>query len=177
CPLRARRGRGAPRQVLQNYAQKRGAPMARPALPVPRARPGPPTRPPRRAPGASPARPRRLPGWLAAAVPAAALLAALAGCGERPAPLAAMPQAGALAGADSARGRQRIAAQGCVSCHSIPGIKGASARVGPPLGHLARRAYLGGVLANTPADLVRWLRDPPAFTPHTAMPNLRLSEA
>lgn len=151
--------------------------MHRSTFAVPRARPGPPTRLPRRAPGASPARPRRLPGWLAAAVPAAALLAALAGCGERPAPLAATPQAGALAGADSVRGRQRIAAQGCVSCHSIPGIKGAGARVGPPLGHLAKRAYLGGVLANTPANLVRWLRDPPAFAPHTAMPNLRLSEA
>ncbi|OZI76406.1 c-type cytochrome [Bordetella genomosp. 2] len=151
--------------------------MHRLTFAVPRARPGPPTRPPRRAPGASPARPRRLAARLAAAVPAVALLAALAGCGEPPAPLAATPQAGALAGADSARGRERIVAQGCVSCHSIPGIKGAGARVGPPLGHLAKRAYLGGVLANTSANLVRWLRDPPAIAPHTAMPNLRLSEA
>ncbi|HYG42768.1 MAG TPA: c-type cytochrome [Bordetella sp.] len=105
------------------------------------------------------------------------LLAVLAGCSDTPEPLAPPAQASALAGADIERGRQRIADHGCVSCHTIPGVKGPFARVGPSLQHVADRAYLGGVLANTPEDLVRWLRDPPAVSPHTAMPNVGLSEA
>lgn len=116
------------------------------------------------------------PAGLGAALAWSALLA-LAGCGDAPPPLAPPAQAVALPGADSVRGRQRIAEYGCVSCHQIPGIRGAGARVGPPLRHLASRAYLGGVLANTPANLVRWLRDPPAIAPHTAMPDVGLSEA
>jgi len=115
----------------------------------------------------------RLPAWLGAAL----LLAALSGCGEPAAPLAPPAQASALPGADVARGRQRIAEYGCASCHTIPGVRGSSARVGPPLRHLASRAYLAGVLANTPDNLVRWLRDPPAISPRTAMPDLGLSEA
>ena len=105
------------------------------------------------------------------------MLATLAACGEPQVPLAAPGQPGALPGADIARGRARIAEYGCVSCHAIPGVRGPGARVGPPLDHLASRAYLAGVLPNTPANLVRWLRDPPSVSSHTAMPNAGLSEA
>jgi cytochrome c1 len=49
--------------------------------------------------------------------------------------------------------------------------------VGPPLDRIATRGYIAGVLANTPQNMVRWLRDPPAVDARTAMPDLGLSEA
>ncbi|MBO1113516.1 c-type cytochrome [Bordetella petrii] len=104
-------------------------------------------------------------------------LSLLAACGKPDEPLAAPAQPDALPGADIQRGRERIAQYGCAGCHAIPGIRAPGARVGPPLRHLAGRAYLAGVLANTPANLVRWLRNPPAVAPNTAMPNMGLSEA
>ncbi|HEY9198850.1 MAG TPA: c-type cytochrome [Gammaproteobacteria bacterium] len=65
---------------------------------------------------------------------------------------------------------------GCTSCHVIPGIVGANTHVGPPLDGLAQRRYLAGSLANTPANLVRWIRDPRAIAPGTAMPDLDVGE-
>jgi cytochrome c2 len=79
-------------------------------------------------------------------------------------------------GGDPARGEAAIERHGCASCHSIPGIRGADARVGPPLDMIGTRAYIGGVLTNTPDNMARWLRDPPGIDPQTAMPNLRLPE-
>lgn len=102
-----------------------------------------------------------------AALPA--MLLTLAACGELPAE--------PIAGANAERGREEIRRQGCVACHTIPGIGGPRANVGPPLEHVARRAYIGGVVPNQPAELIRWLRDPPQVDPGTAMPNMGLSEA
>jgi len=44
--------------------------------------------------------------------------------------------------------------------------------VGPPLTGIAERAYVGGVVTNTPENLVRWIQNPPAIDPMTAMPNV-----
>lgn len=77
-----------------------------------------------------------------------------------------------LAGGDARRGRDRIEAYGCAGCHTIPGIRGANALVGPPLAGIAQRVYVGGVVTNTPANLVAWIQNPRAFSPKTAMPNL-----
>lgn len=74
------------------------------------------------------------------------------------------------------RGRQAIRYHGCASCHTIPGVRGADGLVGPSLEHIASRAYIGGVLPNTPDNLVRWILDPPGVDPQTAMPDLHLSE-
>src|SRR3954469_19996141 len=74
------------------------------------------------------------------------------------------------------QGREKIAYYGCASCHTIPGIEGADGLIGPSLEHLANRAYLGGVLENTPANLVQWIQNPPAVDPKTAMPNEHVSE-
>jgi cytochrome c1 len=41
---------------------------------------------------------------------------------------------------------------------------------------MALRAYIGGVLPNTPHNLALWVRDPPAIDPRTAMPNMGISE-
>ena len=85
--------------------------------------------------------------------------------------------AAAMTGGDPARGEQVIDRIGCASCHTIPGIRNADALVGPPLTQMARRSYIGGVMKNTPDNMIRWLSDPPGVDPMTAMPNLHLSDA
>lgn len=78
---------------------------------------------------------------------------------------------------DVQRGRALIQAYGCGACHTIPGIQGARAVVGPPLWGIADRAYIGGVLPNTEADVIRWLQNPQAITPRTVMPSMDVTEA
>lgn len=107
----------------------------------------------------------------------AGALLLLAGCGAEPAPLWPGAQARPPVLGDPQRGRLRIAEHGCISCHTVPGVRGPASSVGPPLRRVAARAYLGGVLPNTPGNMVRWLLDPPAVDPRTAMPNVGLSEA
>lgn len=78
--------------------------------------------------------------------------------------------------ADAERGRIALVAYGCGACHTIPGIREAEARVGPRLDRFAEQSYIAGVLENTPANLVRWIRDPQAVNPRTVMPDLGVSE-
>ena len=62
-------------------------------------------------------------------------------------------------------------------CHQI---RGTSARgdVGPDLTHLAQRSTLAALtLANTPANLDRWIREPQAVKPGNRMPDIRLTDA
>jgi cytochrome c len=69
-------------------------------------------------------------------------------------------------------GRELLVSYGCGSCHTIPGVKGANALVGPPLTSFAHRSYVAGQLANTPDNLARWIQDPQQVEPGTAMPDL-----
>lgn len=78
---------------------------------------------------------------------------------------------------DALRGKTVIVNYGCPSCHIIPGVPGAQGVVGPPLSGIARRAYLGGVLPNTPEDMIFWLRFPQLADPRTAMPNMGVTDA
>jgi cytochrome c len=80
------------------------------------------------------------------------------------------------AGGDPTRGRAAIERYGCGSCHVIGGIAGAGGNVGPSLEGVGRRAYLGGMLPNTPANMIAWIRNPRKFDPRTAMPDLGVSE-
>ncbi|MEA2858007.1 MAG: cytochrome c [Methylobacteriaceae bacterium] len=75
------------------------------------------------------------------------------------------------------RGADLIIANGCGTCHSIPSIAGARGNVGPPLDHIGTRVFIAGMLRNTPANMVRWLRNPQAIIPGNAMPNMNLNEA
>ena len=84
-------------------------------------------------------------------------------------------QAGQLTGGDAYHGQKLAARYGCGSCHSIPGIPGAAATVGPPLTGVGGRGYIAGTLPNTPQNMVDWIYDPPAVSPNTAMPNLGMS--
>jgi len=79
-------------------------------------------------------------------------------------------------GGDPDKGQQVIAAYGCGSCHTIPGVPGADSTVGPPLTDWAGRLYIAGALPNRPDNLVRWLIDPQAIEPGTVMPNLLVTE-
>lgn len=82
----------------------------------------------------------------------------------------------AATGGEPARGKAAIARYGCVTCHTIPGIKGADALVGPSLEHVASRSYVAGVLPNTPPNVVRWIQNPPGVDRLTAMPNLGVTD-
>jgi putative membrane protein len=81
-----------------------------------------------------------------------------------------------LTGGDPARGRVAIRQHGCPSCHTIPGVPGAYGLVGPPLGGIASRLYIAGMLPNTPANMMRWIQAPQEVNPHTAMPNMGITE-
>lgn len=76
----------------------------------------------------------------------------------------------ALTGGDPDLGPGLAIRYGCAGCHEIPGVRGPRGRVGPPLRHIAGRVYIGGVLINRPENLVRWIVNPRAVSPKTAMP-------
>jgi cytochrome c len=101
-------------------------------------------------------------------------LAALAACGRDAEKRFA--DAAALTGGDPYAGRDKMRVYGCSSCHTIPGVPGADALVGPPLAGIGGRMYIGGVLTNTPDHMVRWIMNPRAADPATAMPNVGASE-
>lgn len=87
------------------------------------------------------------------------------------------PEAAEALAGDADRGAAAIQHYGCGACHRIPGIPGANGIVGPPLGKMAERGYLAGILANTMANMIRWLLNPPEVDPSTAMPNMGLTES
>ncbi|MEW5728410.1 MAG: c-type cytochrome [Pseudomonadota bacterium] len=86
------------------------------------------------------------------------------------------PPESRVAGGDPEVGRAIVAEIGCAACHRVPGVAGPAGMVGPPLDGFGRRAMIAGIAANRPETLVRWLLDPPAMAPDTAMPDLGLSE-
>lgn len=79
-------------------------------------------------------------------------------------------------GGDPRRGPALMRTYGCAQCHTIPGVAGANGLVGPPLGEVARRVYVAGVVPNTPDNLVRWIMNPKAIDPLTAMPVTGVTE-
>ena len=66
---------------------------------------------------------------------------------------------------------------GCGGCHTIPGVPGARGKAAPSLAGFAGRLYVGGVAPNNGTNLVRWLVNPRAVHPRTAMPITGISEA
>jgi cytochrome c2 len=67
-------------------------------------------------------------------------------------------------------------ANGCAGCHQITGVPGARGKTGPPLSGISERQYIGGVLTNTPDNLISWIRAARAINPQTAMPTTNVSE-
>jgi cytochrome c oxidase subunit 2 len=78
--------------------------------------------------------------------------------------------------APAIRGHALFLAMSCSSCHAVEGTP-ARAQVGPDLTHFASRRQIGsGIVANTPANLRRWLADPQAVKPGVLMPNYKLTD-
>jgi cytochrome c oxidase subunit 2 len=79
-------------------------------------------------------------------------------------------------GSPAAAGLRVFQLGACVGCHAVNGVSGGA--TGPSLtGFASRRTIAGGILPNRPADLARWLRDPPAVKPGSLMPVQPLTEA
>lgn len=85
---------------------------------------------------------------------------------------AAEQEAQNLVGGNVDHGKVAILKYGCPSCHTIPGIRTARSKVGPPLDGIAARSYVAGVIPNSPDNLMRWIENPPAVDDKTAMPNM-----
>jgi cytochrome c1 len=86
--------------------------------------------------------------------------------------------AGLEPGSPAFEGAQIIATKQCVSCHTIPGVPNATGTVGPNLAGVASRSKIaGGAVNNTgPDDLRKWISDPAALKPGTAMPKVPLTD-
>lgn len=79
-------------------------------------------------------------------------------------------------GGDPRAGAEAIVEYGCSACHVISGIRRATGRVGPKLPQIQQQIYIGGVLPNTPENMVRWIQDPQEHCPATAMPDLDVTQ-
>src|SRR5581483_1975716 len=78
-------------------------------------------------------------------------------------------------GSAAAAGRAVFARSACIGCHTVEGVS--QGKVGPDLTHVGSRTILAaGIISNTPEDMARWLKDPPAVKPGSLMPNLHLSD-
>ena len=104
---------------------------------------------------------------------ALAALALAAACGGG----GGSPDVRQVAGGDAGHGKQLIRGYGCGACHDIPGISGAKGYAGPPLIKFSKRAYVAGVLQNTPENLMHWLEHPQQVVPGNDMPEMGVSEA
>ena len=78
-------------------------------------------------------------------------------------------------GANASRAPAEIEHYGCGSCHTIAGISDANGEIGPNLGGFAGRRYIAGRLANTPSNLITWIRNPQGVDPGNVMPDLGVS--
>ena len=75
------------------------------------------------------------------------------------------------------RGRQLLAQYQCGSCHSIPGVGSAGGRIASSLKGFGLRSYIAGRVANRPDTLARWIEQPKALVPDTAMPSMGVTPA
>ncbi|MDQ7978873.1 cytochrome c oxidase subunit II [Paraburkholderia sp. SARCC-3016] len=74
-------------------------------------------------------------------------------------------------------GRDVFEKSACAGCHTVRGTS-ANGTLAPDLTHLMSRETLAaGVLANTPANLAAWIRDPHVWKPGVAMPAVPLSDS
>ncbi len=97
-----------------------------------------------------------------------AAVTALAACGRPDAPT--VRQATMVGAAEPKKAPAALRAYGCVSCHTIPGVRGANALVGPPLNAFAKRRFVAGRVPNEPDRLVQFIVNPQSIKPGSAMP-------
>jgi cytochrome c2 len=88
-----------------------------------------------------------------------------------------MQRAAMLTGGGDARmGRTEIRKYGCNTCHEVSGVPGARGLIGPRLDGIGQRYYIAGELPNSPENLILWIRHPRQVEPHTAMPEMSVTE-
>lgn len=85
------------------------------------------------------------------------------------------PPPARVEGGDARLGRQLLAQYQCGACHQVEGVMAARGQLAPPLDSFGHRSYIAGSLPNTPETLARWLIDPQAMKPGTAMPAMGVS--
>ncbi|MCL4466026.1 MAG: cytochrome C [Chloroflexi bacterium] len=81
-----------------------------------------------------------------------------------------------VAAGNAEQGKAAIAKYNCGSCYTIPGISGANGTVGPSLANYPNIPQIAATLPNTPDNTVKWIMDPPAVKPGTAMPKLGVTQ-
>lgn len=92
-------------------------------------------------------------------------------------PMATQPARGnQVVGTTMEGGKALFTSKGCVACHVTKEVPGAVGTVGPNLDGVASRSTIaGGAIQNTPANLRRWLDNPPAMKAGTQMARVGLS--
>lgn len=103
---------------------------------------------------------------------AAGASALAAGCGNQE---RNQPTPSQMSQGNPERGSMLIVEYGCGTCHTVPGVDGADALVGPPLTHWVHRRYVAGMLVNTPKNVEHWIEDPQEVVPGNDMPDLGVS--
>jgi cytochrome c oxidase subunit 2 len=82
-----------------------------------------------------------------------------------------------LASGNAANGEKLVSTGMCIACHTIRGVPGMVAIVGPNLTHVGSRTTIGaGLYPNDPRHLARWVKNAPAMKPGIAMPALGTGE-
>ena len=114
----------------------------------------------------------------------------MAGCGGAAPAAQPTPRMGALADQVPVRltpapnvqgnpvaGRALFATKGCAGCHGVVGMASANGITGPNLSNVTLRPRLANeAIENNPETMVKWIMDPPAMKPGTAMPKLGVNE-
>lgn len=88
----------------------------------------------------------------------------------------AVDEANLLLDPATARGRELFLSGACAGCHTVRGTP-AQGKVAPELTKIGSKQNIAGVLSPVNVDnLTRWILDPPAVKPGTAMPKLGLDQ-
>jgi cytochrome c oxidase subunit 2 len=72
------------------------------------------------------------------------------------------------------QGKALYTQSACVGCHTITGLSGGT--IGPNLTHFgSRKSLAANMMANTPANVARWIENPDHVKPGARMPNLGMT--
>jgi cytochrome c len=89
--------------------------------------------------------------------------------------VASSPAVAVVGRGDAERGRKLLAQYQCGSCHTIPGVPSAGGQQAPSLQSFGLRSYIAGRVVNRAELLQRWISQPQALVPGTAMPSMGVS--
>ena len=105
-----------------------------------------------------------------------AVLLLMSSACERPSRTEVERAAILTSGGDARLGRAELRKYGCNTCHEISGVPGARGLIGPRLDGIGERYYIAGELPNTTGNLMLWIQHPRQVEPHTAMPEMGVTE-